>query len=114
MFKELFDTDTREYDFKNITDKEEIKTILNTYVDKYYTDNKDEWFNKVKELCDELGYASDMKLYKQNPENYKGNVADVSTVLRVALTKCSMTPDLYEIMNILGIDEIKRRYNKFN
>ena len=55
-----------------------------------------------------------MKLYKQNPENYKGNVADVSTVLRVALTKCSMTPDLYEIMNILGIDEIKRRYNKFN
>jgi glutamyl-tRNA synthetase len=114
MFKELFDTDTREYDFKNITDKEEIKTILNTYVDKYYTDNKDEWFSKVKELCDELGYASDMKLYKQNPENYKGNVADVSTVLRVALTKCSMTPDLYEIMNILGIDEIKRRYNKFN
>ena len=114
MFKELFDTDTREYDFKNITDKEEIRNILNTYVDKYYTTNKDEWFSKVKELCDELGYASDMKLYKQNPENYKGNVADVSTVLRVALTKSSMTPDLYEIMNILGIDEIKRRYNKFN
>ena len=114
MFKELFDIDEREYDFKNITDKEEIKTILNTYIDKYYTNNRDEWFNKVKELCDELGYASDMKLYKQNPENYKGNVADVSTVLRVALTKSSMTPDLYEIMNILGIDEIKRRYNKFN
>ena len=114
MFKELFDTDTREYDFKNITDKEEIRTILNTYTDKYFTTNKDEWFSKVKELCDELGYASDMKLYKQNPENYKGNVADVSTVLRVALTKSSMTPDLYEIMNILGIDEIKRRYSKFN
>ena len=55
MFKELFDTDTREYDFKNITDKEEIRNILNTYVDKYYTTNKDEWFSKVKELCDEHG-----------------------------------------------------------
>lgn len=114
MFDSLFENDTREYEFKNITDKEEIKNILNTYVDKYYTNNKDEWFNKVKELCDSLGYASDMKLYKQNPENYKGNVADVSTVLRVALTKSAMTPDLYEIMNILGLDTIKKRYNKFN
>ena len=63
-------------------------------------------------MCDELGYASNMKDYKKNPENYKGNVADVSTVLRVALTSKSMTPDLFEIMNILGKDEVKLRYNE--
>ena len=65
-------------------------------------------------MCDELGYASNMKEYKKNPENFKGNVADVSTVLRVALTSKSMTPDLFEIMNLFGIDRIKERYNKIN
>lgn len=116
MFDELFETDNREYEFKNITDKNEISVILNTYLDKYYdaNDTKEEWFNKMKALCDELGYASDMKAYKKEPELFKGNVADISTVLRVALTKCSMTPDLYDIMNILGKDVMSKRYHKFN
>ena len=75
--------------------------------------DKETWFNKIKSLCDELGYASDMKAYKLNPENYKGNVADVSTVLRVCLTTKSMTPDLYDIMKILGKERMKKRYNYF-
>ena len=109
MFKENFDNVT--YDWQKITDLEEIKHILQVYIDKYYhiEDDNDEWFNKVKLLCDELGYASNMKEYKKNPENYKGNVADVSTVIRVALTTSSRTPNLKDIMEILGLDEIKRR-----
>jgi len=55
-----------------------------------------------------------MKEYKKNPENFKGNVADVSTVLRVALTSKSMTPDLFEIMNLMGTDRIKERYSKID
>ena len=51
-----------------------------------------------------------MKEYKNNPDNYKGSVADVSTVLRVALTSKAMTPDLYEIMKLLGKDKIETRY----
>ena len=112
MYDDIFDSKEIEYEWKNITDKEEIKNILNTYMDKYFTLNKEEWFNKVKEMCDELGYASNMKDYKKNPENFKGNVADVSTVLRVALTGKSMTPDLCEIMNIMGKDRVKMRYSK--
>ena len=65
-------------------------------------------------MCDELGYASNMKEYKKNPEMFKGNVADVSTVLRVALTSKSMTPDLFEIMRLFGMDRIKDRYSKIN
>ena len=62
-------------------------------------------------MCDELGYASNIKDYKKNPENYKGSVADVSTVIRVAVTTKSNTPDLYEILKLLGKEEILRRIN---
>lgn len=111
MYDELFNG--FEYNFQKITDRNEIRNILNTYINKYYNelDDKDTWFNKMKELCDELGYASDMKEYKNNPDNYKGSVADVSMVIRVALTTKSMTPDLYEIMKLLGKDRIINRIN---
>lgn len=112
MYDELFTPDT--YHFDTITDKEEIKNILTLYVDKYYNvDDKDIWFNNIKSLCDELGYASNMKDYKENPDNYKGNVADISTVLRVALTSSAQTPDLYEIMKLFGKDRVLNRYNVF-
>lgn len=109
MYDELFNN--LEYNFQKINDKEEIRNILNTYIDKYYDENddKDTWFNKMKSLCDELGYASDMKEYKVNPDTYKGSVADVSMVIRVALTTRSMTPDLYEIMRLLGRNRIIER-----
>ncbi len=112
MYDELFFNDEK-YDWQAITDVNEIKKVLSTYIEKYYdiNDDKDTWFNKLKSLCDELGYASDMKAYKENPENYKGNVADISMVVRVALTKKSMTPDLYEIMKLLGNERIKERIN---
>ena len=54
-----------------------------------------------------------MKAYKENPDNFKGNVADVSTVIRVALTTSSMTPDLYELLRLIGKDRILKRFSKF-
>ena len=114
MYDDLFENRKKEYEFQKITDESEIQLILNTYMDKYYNvDDKDIWFNNIKLLCDELGYASNMKEYKENPDNFKGNVADVSTVLRVALTTRSMTPDLYEIMKLLGKEKIGKRFSEF-
>ena len=111
MYDDLFLEKDKVYEYQSITDKEEIRKILDTYMNKYYdVSDKELWFNNIKLLCDELGYASNMKDYKQNPENYKGNVADVSTVLRVALTTKSMTPDLYEIMRLIGRQRIEKRY----
>ena len=114
MFDELY-IDVKDYEFQTITDEEEISKILNLYVTKYYDENddKDTWFNKMKELASELGYAKEVKDYKNNPEAYKGHVGDISMVLRVALTSKSMTPDLYELMLLLGKDRIFSRYNKF-
>jgi glutamyl-tRNA synthetase len=114
MYDELFNKNDLNYEFAKITDKKEIANILDTYISKYYdsNDTQEDWFNKIKLLCDELGYASNMKEYKLNPDNFKGNVADVSTVIRVALTTKTMTPDLYQIMSLLGIDRIKERFEK--
>ena len=111
MYPVLFNNENRVYDWQEIKDIDEIKNILNIYIDKYYdvNDDKDTWFNKMKELCDELGYASNVKEYKENPNKFKGSIVDISMVIRVALTTKSMTPDLYEIMKLLGIEEIKNR-----
>lgn len=111
MYDELYKPS--EYEWKNITDINEIKNIVNTYLDEYYddADDKDTWFNKVKELTEKLGYASNMKDYKQNPDNYKGSVADISTAIRVSITSKSQTPDLYCILKLLGKERIKERIN---
>ena len=111
MFPELFDKHEKVYEWGKINNISDIKEILNEYFTNYYSkeDDKDTWFNKVKELSDKIGYCTDMKAYKENPDNYKGSVADVSTVIRVAVTAKSMTPDLYEILNLLSNDEINRR-----
>ncbi|MGN1000564.1 MAG: glutamate--tRNA ligase [Bacilli bacterium] len=111
MYDELFFDKDKDYQWQNITDKEEIISVLDLYFDKYYdvNDDKDTWFNKMKEACEEAGYCANMKEYKLNPDNYKGSIADFSMIIRVALTTKSMTPDLYEIMNLLGLDRIKKR-----
>ena len=100
-----------DYEWMKITDIKEIKNILNTYISDYYdiNDDKDTWFSKIKELATSLGYAANMKDYKKNPDDYKGNVADIATVIRVGITGKRNTPDLYEILKILGIDRIKKR-----
>ena len=69
-------------------------------------------YQVLEELCDELGYASNIKEYKKNPENFKGNVSDVSTVIRVSITSKSNTPDLYHIIKLLGKERIIKRINK--
>ena len=106
--------DPLEYQFGKIQDSKEIELILKTYLEKYYDekDDKEVWFHKVKELSQELGYCADMKLYKENPDAYKGSVADVSTVIRVAATTSSMTPDLYEILKLLGKSRIEGRFQR--
>lgn len=111
MYDELYNPTA--YEWGKIDDKNEIIKILKTYMEKYFNiTDKEAWFNNIKTLTDELGYCSNMKEYKENPDKYKGSVADISTVIRVALTSRSMTPDLYEIMRLLGKDRIKERITK--
>ncbi len=111
MYDDEFFKNNPQYEFQKIQDKEEIKNIVKTYIDKYFNleDDKETWFNKMKDLAQEFGYAREVKDYKQNPENYKGHVGDISTVIRICLTARSNTPDMYEIMKVLGSDSVKER-----
>lgn len=110
MYDELFIKEDKTYEFNGI-DIEEVRNVLKTYFDKYYdaSFDKDTWFNKMKEAAEEMGYCANMKEYKLNPDNYKGSIADFSMIIRVALTTKTTTPDLYEIMKLLGTDRIKER-----
>lgn len=101
------------YNFNPKYDKDEIKNVLNTYFNDYYDENddKDTWFNKMKELSEKLGFCSNMKEYKENPDKYKGSVADISNIIRVGVTSLTETPDLYIILKLLGKNRIKERIN---
>ena len=114
MYDEKFLNKEQEYPYQVINEKEDINKILELYLDKYYNENDDkqEWFDKIKELSGELGYAKEVKEYKANPEAYKAHVGDVSTVIRVALTGRTNTPDMYEIMEVLGKESIEKRLKK--
>ena len=90
--------------------KEDAIEILTKYKDVYSeSDSKEEWFNKIKELCSACGFTPNVKEYKQNPDAFKGHVGDVSTVIRVAITSRTNTPDLYYIMQVLGVNEVMTR-----
>ena len=111
MYDELFEKMEKNYEFNGITDKDEILKIMNTYVNEYYNeeDEQQEWFEKIKDLSEALGYAREVKEYKLNPDKYKGHVGDVSMVIRISLTTKSMTPNLYDIMKLLGKKRILNR-----
>ena len=114
MYDDKFLENEQEYPYQVINDKEEINKILDLYIEKYYNpeDDKQAWFDKIKELAGEMGYATEVKEFKANPGMYKAHVGDVSTALRVALTGRTNTPDMYEIMNVLGKTSIIKRFEK--
>lgn len=111
MYDELFFNEEKTFERKDFYSKE----LLEYYIDSVYdeADDKQTWFNKIKEMCPKFGFASETKEYKKNPENYKGSVAHACEVIRVSVTNRTMTPDLYEILKLLGKDRIKERISKF-
>ncbi len=92
----------------------DVSTIINKYLETYdHSDDNETWFNKIRAITDELGYAVKPKDYKKHPEEYKGHVGHVSTVIRVALMGRQQSPDIWEIQQILGEDRVKERLRKF-
>ena len=101
------------YDFDKISG-EDAKKVIDEYSKVYdNNDDKQAWFDKIKDVAEKLGYAREVKEYKANPENWTGHVGDVSTVIRVVLTGRRNTPDMYEIMQVLGKEEVSKRFENF-
>lgn len=109
FYDELFKV---EDEYPENFDKSDIKKALEMFLDTFSeTDDMNSWFEKIKAIADSLGYASDMKAYKASPESFKGNVADISMFIRVALTGKMNAPDLYTVMQIMGKDKVCERIN---
>lgn len=107
FFKPLYNAD---YTLPENISADDAKAIAEKYLAEFdLADDKDQWFAKIKDMCEPLGFTPNVKEYKKNPEAFKGHVGDVSTVIRIALTSRRNTPDLYSIMQLLGEDEIKAR-----
>lgn len=90
-----------------------VKSVLNEYLAVYdHNDDNSAWFDKLKAVADKLGFASDMKAYKANPENYKGSISDVAEIVRIAVTGKANTPDLWSIIHIIGEDKMRQSISK--
>ena len=106
FYGELYSPD---YSLPENINRADAYEILSKYKNIYKAeDTKEEWFAKIKELCSDCGFTPNVKEYKQNPGSFKGHVGDVSTVIRVAVTSRTNTPDLYYIMRILGDEALRR------
>jgi len=114
MYDEYYDKMVDFSQLSQVNFTEEHFDIINQYIDNYYdiNDDKETWFRKMKELAEANNYAPEMSLYKENKDNYKGNIADISNIIRIAVTSQPKTPDLYEIMKLLGKERIKTRISK--
>ncbi len=87
-----------------------IKTILEKFLATYDTaDDSSAWFDKVKTITEEIGFTTDMKAYKTDPTAFPGTVADVSAMIRMAITGKQNSPDLYSVIQILGADRSVQR-----
>lgn len=110
MYDETFEEN---YELTGNATEELAVNILNLYKDIVdVNDDKDTWFNKIKEICQPVGCTPNVKEYKQNPDAFQGHVGDVSTVIRVALTGRTNTPDLFAITALLGADRVQKRIEK--
>lgn len=107
FYNELY---TPDFTLPDNISKQDAAQILTEYIKIVdASDDKDTWFDKIKSLCEPLGFTPNVKEYKKNPDAYKGHVGDVSTVIRIALTSRRNTPDLHAITALLGQAEVKAR-----
>ena len=110
FYDELF---TPDYTYPENLKKEDIEKVLDMYPSVYdESKEQNEWFDDLKAIAEKLGFAPEMKLYKQEPEKYGGHVGDVAMILRVAVTGRQQSPDTYCVMKILGKERVVGRIEK--
>lgn len=110
FYDELWD---RKRDFPENLSRADMAVILEEYKTVYDAEqSQEDWFPKLREMGEKLGYAKAPKFYKKDPDAYKGHVGDVSSVIRAAVTGRRNTPDLYCIMQVLGYEEVMKRFDE--
>lgn len=109
-YSEYFFKKPAEYEWADNLEKSDMIEILERYKSVYSaSETAEEWFPKVRDMAEALGYAKAPKAYKKDPDSFKGHVGDVASVIRVAVTGRRNTPDLYQIIQVLGYEEFINR-----
>lgn len=109
-YTKYFFTRPVEYEWAENIEASDVIEILEAYKNVYSEDETaEEWFPKVRDMAESLGYAKAPKMYKKDPDAFKGHVGDVASAIRVAVTGRRNTPDLYEILKTLGFGEVMAR-----
>ncbi|MCI7020467.1 MAG: glutamate--tRNA ligase [Clostridiales bacterium] len=106
----FYDEYLQKAEFDTKFDKAVIVDVLNRFLDSYDpADDSGTWFDKVKGITTDIGFTTDMKAYKADPSAFPGTVTDVSTMIRLAVTGQTNSPDLYTVMQILGQERTTQR-----
>lgn len=114
LYDEAYDISAIEMPEKFAEHAERIPVILNKYLETFdYSDDSSVWFDKLRAIATEHNYAIKMGQYKKHPENFNGSIADVSSFVRFAITGCLNTPDLHQIIHVIGAEEAQRRVEAF-
>jgi len=110
FFDEYFETIDK---YPENINEDEAKKLLQAYLNTYnHSDDQSQWFDKIRTISEENGYAAKPKDYKKNPDKYKGHVGDVSSVIRIAVVGRSSSPDVWEIQQIMGEGKVRERIEK--
>lgn len=109
---EVYDSMVNEIElpFNPYIDKKLIKTILNEFsLNLNLNEDEQTWFARLKDLGSKYGFANNVKEYKKNPGEYKGHIGDVAEMIRISISTSKNSPNLYQTLCILGLDEVRRR-----
>ena len=103
-----------EDDMAEQADEESRKAFFAKYLAGYdHNDDSSAWFDKVKAITEELGFAVKPKDYKKEPEKFKGSIVHITNMLRIALTGRANAPDIHEVSHVLGEDIVRARLEKW-
>ncbi|WP_160691954.1 glutamate--tRNA ligase [Clostridium sp. C2-6-12] len=116
FFDELFYKETAEQiELPKGMTLEAAKEVVETYKKEFNfnVENQEAWFEDLKEIGLRLGYCANRKDFKANPDQYKGMISDVAGAVRASLTHRTNSPDIYTIMQIIGEENTRSRFDKF-
>ncbi|GAB6169497.1 glutamate--tRNA ligase family protein [Clostridium carnis] len=116
FFDELFDKETADQiELPKTVSLDDAKAIIKAYKEEFNfnVESQEAWFEDLKQIALNLGYCANRKEYKANPDQYKGMISDVAGAVRAAISHRSNTPDLYTLMQIMGEEKVRARFEKF-
>jgi len=87
-----------------------VVKLAKGFADSYrHEDNKEAWFEQIRKLASDHGFAPTAGQYKKSPESFAGSIGHVSNAIRIAMTGLTTSPDLFLVAQNLGEEEVLRR-----